>query len=150
MFRSKGTIIKPNMKTQCVHSLNVKVLWFVWTETCRRIFNIDHYIYCCVTVWNKLLYSTILLDWARKLKIATGVAVHGYVPSSLTTLVQAIVTTAMLVPSRGKQDTHQRPRHNSSVPPWPVFDRPKTVLILAKATTGIGMSIIRLSSQIYS
>ena len=30
--------------------------WFLWTETCRQIFNIDHCIYCCVIDWNKLLY----------------------------------------------------------------------------------------------
>ena len=27
-------------------------------EKFRRIFNIDHYIYCCVTDWNKLLYQS--------------------------------------------------------------------------------------------
>jgi len=33
--------------------------WFLWTKTCRQIFNIDHYIYCCVLDWNKLLYCAI-------------------------------------------------------------------------------------------
>jgi len=22
--------------------------WFFWTETCRQIFSIDYYVYCCV------------------------------------------------------------------------------------------------------
>ena len=30
--------------------------WSLWTEICPRIFNTYHYLYCCVTVWNKLLY----------------------------------------------------------------------------------------------
>jgi len=33
--------------------------WFLWTGTCRQIFNIDRYIYCCVIDWNKLLYYVI-------------------------------------------------------------------------------------------
>jgi hypothetical protein len=30
--------------------------WYLWSETCRRIFNIDRYVYCCVIDWNILLY----------------------------------------------------------------------------------------------
>jgi hypothetical protein len=65
MFFNINTIFQQYGTPQCVHSLNVPVLRFVfdlmmvqWTETCRRIFNID-YQYMLRYWLNKLLYYNI-------------------------------------------------------------------------------------------